>query len=102
DEDRGGRAMFAQNRECDLVNVAITIVNRDRRQTRRNLSLSQIARQLRKRNECVMRRQILHLFGQNSRRNLRSALKLAEAMVEANQRLMAMRASEWGECPGDS
>src|SRR5262249_26007706 len=102
DEDRGGSAMFAQNREGDLVSVAITVVNRDRRQTRRNLPLSQTVRQLRERDECVMRRQILHLFGEGSRRNLRSALTLAEAVVGDNQRLTAMRPSERGEGAGVS
>src|SRR5262245_64272450 len=49
-----------------------------------------------------MRRQILHLLGESPRRNPRPALALAEAVVGDNQRLMAMRPSEWGERAGDS
>src|SRR5262249_37716053 len=102
DEDRGRRAMFAQNREGDLVSVAITVVNRARRQAWRKLPLSQTSGQSRKRDECIMRRQILYLFGESPRRNPRPALMLAEAVVGDNQRLMAMRPSEWGECAGYS
>jgi hypothetical protein len=49
-----------------------------------------------------MRRQVFHLLGESPRRNPRRALTLAEAVVSDNQRLMAMRPSEWGECAGDS
>jgi hypothetical protein len=99
-KERGGRTVPAEDWKRDLVRVEVTVVDRNRRGSRRQrLAVDEMPLDRRHRDHRVMGAQILELLAERLRVRDAPCRPFAEAMVGENEDLALVGASKGGEHP---